>query len=106
VVIPDERALGEAEDLRLLDAPAASEVDVLDHGVGPEFRRLQGALEATGLPLGELSVDEEAEALVEAESAVVRGSLLVGESRCHGGKLQGMEPLDGCVHEHGGSFHR
>ena len=72
VVALDKACLGEAEELRTVEASPVAEVDVLDDGVGAKLGLFQVALESAVVPLGELSVDEQAEALLEGEAPGTR----------------------------------
>ena len=85
-----------------VQAAGVAEVDVLDGGRGPQPGGLEAALDAAAGPVGELAVDEQAEAFVEAEPGVAGLGLLVGEGGGHGVQPQGFQPVDGGAVEHGG----
>ena len=63
------------------------------------------ALEAAALALGELPVDEQPQALLEAQALVVGVLALLEQAPGHAGQAQGVEPVDGWVVEHGWSSH-
>jgi len=71
--------LGEAEDLGAVQAAGVAEVDVLDGRGEPQPGGLEAALDAAAGPVGQLAVDEQAEAFVEAESGVAGLLVLLGE---------------------------
>ncbi len=98
--------LGQAEQHRAIEAAPAAEVDVFDHGVAAQLGRLEIAGQAPPLPLGELAVDEQPEALLEAEPLVGGRGGLFGHAGGHGRQLEGVEALNGLVVEHVVSFHR
>ena len=103
MVALDKASLGEAEELRAVEASPAAEVDVLDDGVGAKLGLFQVALESPVVPLGELSVDEQAEALLEGERLVLGSLALVDEAGGHCVELEGIEALDRLVVKHDSS---
>jgi len=84
-----------------------AEVDVLDGGGTAQPRGFEAADDAAAGPVGELAVDEQAEALVEAQPGVAGLGLLVGQAGGHGVQPQLFEAVDGGVAEHdrGPSFY-
>ncbi len=58
--------------------------------------------QAPVVALGDLAVDQQPEALVEAEFVDIGHGHLVGERRRHTGKLEGLELVQGGVFQHGG----
>ena len=92
--------LGEGEDLGAVQAAGVAEVDVLDGGRGAELGCFQAAFQPPVVPFGELAVDEQAEALLEAEPGVGGLLVLVGQGGGHGVEPQGLQSLDGGVQQH------
>src|SRR5690606_32870015 len=78
LVLHDPVAGGELADQRLVELAAVVVVEILEAGAAElEAGLLEVALEAGVLPAHPLGVDEEAEALVEAEAGVVGPRLLL-----------------------------
>ena len=65
--LADPVRLGQGEDLGAVQAAGVAEVDVLDGGGGAQLGGLEAALQPPAGRVGELAVDEQAEALLEAE---------------------------------------
>ena len=86
--------------LGAVQAAGVAEVDVLDGGGDAQPGCLEAALDAAAGPVGELAVDEQAEAFVEAEPGVAGLLVLLGEGGGHGVQPQGLQPVDGGVGEH------
>ena len=98
-------ALGEVQHRLALEPAGTAEVDVLDHRGQLELRGLEHACESPIAAGEELPVDEQAEAVLEAESGVV-GLLALFDDACgHDLEPKGVQPLDGRVGEHVCSFH-
>ena len=77
-------ALGQTEDLGPLQPSLAAEVDVFDDGVAAQLGRLQVARSAPVLAFGQLPVDEQPEAFLEAQRLVLGLVCLFGQARGHG----------------------
>src|SRR5262245_26569656 len=91
-------------DQRLVEAaPWAVPVDVLEHGLPAEVGVAQAAPQLALLALRPLGVDEEAEAIFEAQ----RGELGIAELALtglgEGRQAQGHQFVDGGVSEHSAS---
>ena len=69
------------------------------------FAGLEHACESPIAAGEELPVDEQAEAVLEAESGVVGLLALFDDAGGHGLEPKGVQPLDGRVGEHVCSFH-
>ena len=88
----DPAAGDELPDDGLVEFPAGRVVDRFDAGVGelqlglPE--RPPQALVLPGAPFG---IDEQGEAVIEAERGGLRGLGLRGSGRRHGGELEGLQ---------------
>ena len=107
LVLGDPVALARCRTVCRVEATGTSEVDVLDHSRELQLGGLQHAIEAPVAPGQELFVDEQPEAVLEAQIGVV-GLLALFDDPCrHGAEAKGVQALDGVVREQGGSsFHR
>ncbi len=105
VVGVDPVRLGEGEDLGAFEAALSAEVDVFDGGRAAQLGRLQDSFQFAVAAFGELAVDEHGEAFLEAERGVVGVLALFEETSHHAGEPEGVQPVDGGVGEHVGSFH-
>ena len=90
---------GQAKDHRTFQASLAMEVDVLDDRAGAQFGRFQIPPHAPVLAFGELFVDQQPEALLEAQGLIRSLVALLGQAGGHGWQLEGVEPVDGLVVE-------
>lgn len=84
VVRADPAAFGQAQDDGTFQVALAAEVEVLDHGIGAQLGGLEVAGHPAVLALGQLPVDEQPEALLEAEAVVGRRVGLFGHTGGHG----------------------
>jgi hypothetical protein len=97
--------LGQGQQRGPLQAPGPAEVNALDGGGQPEPGRLEHALQAAVLALGELPVNQHAEALLEAQGVVVGMLALFDESPGHARQVKRVQAVQGGVGEHRSSFH-
>ncbi|MOA56626.1 hypothetical protein D3C78_1806480 [compost metagenome] len=63
----------------------------------------QAAAQALVFALGQLAVDQQAEALLEAQAVDVGGLQLLAQGLEHAVQVQGLELVQGRVVQHGGS---
>jgi len=92
--------LGQVQDAGAVQAAGVAEVDVLDGRGEPQPGGLEAALDAAAGPVGQLAVDEQAEAFVEAEPGVAGLLVLLGEGGGHGVQPHCLQPVDGGGGEH------
>lgn len=62
----------------------------------------QAAAQALVVALGQLAVDQQAEAFLEAQAVDARGFQLLGEGLEHAVQAQGLELVQGRMGQHGG----
>ena len=101
--IADPLGGGKLGDERFVQPPRGAPVDVLD--TGARVAQLRGAQPGAQAPVGaggEFAVDEQAEALLEAEFADIGHALLLDERGVHAAQAQLLEFIQGRVGEHGG----
>src|SRR3990172_361745 len=103
LMVADPLAAGEAQQEGAVEPAGRAEVEVFAGGRGePELGELEEAGEAPGLAGGAFALDEEGEAVLEAEAREVGLALLLAEGGGHPGETQGVETLDGLLDQHGG----
>jgi len=78
-------------------------IDVLGHRGLLEPGAAQPAAGLAVVPLGGLAIDQEAEALLEAQGLDLGGLGLLGQRLGHAGQPQLGQPFIGRMVEHGGS---
>jgi hypothetical protein len=100
-VLGDPAAGGELADDGLVELPAGGIVDGLDAGLRQlELGFLEGAGQTLVLPSQPLGVDEQPEALIEAEGGQLGVLLLLGPGLGQGGQLEGVQLVEGRGGEH------
>lgn len=96
----DPPAFGQLQDEGPIEAARGPEVDVLDRRLNAELGMTQAGLEALGVTLGAFSIDEEREAILEAE--VGHGGIgdLLVEGAGHAVEAEGFEAGGGGMSQH------
>jgi len=97
----DPVALREAQDHGPVEPSRGVQVEVLDDRVAAQLGRLETSGQAPVLAVLLLAVDEQAQALLEAELGVLGRAELFLERPGHAAEGEGLELVDGGVDEHG-----
>jgi hypothetical protein len=93
------------QDEGTIEAPRGPEVDVLDGRLNAELGMTQAGLKALGVAPGTLSIDQEGEAILEAEVGDGGIGDLFVEGAGHAVEAEGFEAGGGGMSQHGmGSF--
>ena len=103
MALGDPGASAERQDLLAVEAPWVGEVDGLERRRIAQLGRVEAPLQLallTGRPFG---VDEEAEALLEAERGGLVGLHLLPAGVGHRADLHGVELVEGLFDQHGSS---
>ncbi len=100
-VLLDPLAGSQRLDQPLVESTWRLIVDVLQEGMMPQSCSTQPAGQTPVVALGDLPVDEQTEALLEAEFIDVGHGHLVGQRRRHAAKFEGLEFIQGGVFQHG-----
>ena len=96
----DPVRLGQAQHGAAVEATGRPEVEILDAGLSTQLRRLEVALEAPVVAVLRLTVDEQAESVLEAQLQVLGLLELLTEGDGHAAQAEVVELLQGRVDEH------
>ena len=100
-MLRDPRAGAERVHEGLVQAAARAEpVDVLERGLAPEIGLLQAPAELALFAMGLLRVDEQADAILEAEGGELGVAELAHEGLGEGGQAERTQFVDGGVSKH------
>ena len=100
-MLGDPGAGGERLDEGLVEpAPRAEPVDVLERGLAAQVGLPQAAAQLALFPMRPLGVDQQADAVFEAELGELGMAELALQGLGEGGQAQGTEFVDGGVGEH------
>ena len=103
-MLGDPGAGGEGLDEGFVQTAAGTlPVDVLQYGLAAEVGLAQAALELALFAMGPLGIDEQADAILEAEVGELGGAELALEGFRQGGQAQRTQFVDGGVSKHRGS---
>src|ERR1700761_4129206 len=100
----DPLSVDELGEKGAIDAARGAQIDILDDGGLAQRGELQPGDEALVLPFSDLTIDHEAEALLEGERGDVGVGMLGIESLSHAGEPEGGQAFVGVVDEHEFSF--
>jgi hypothetical protein len=101
----DPARRGQFEEVPPIESVRRPEVDILHARGQAESRSPKVALQAAVLTIGGLAVDEHAEAVLKAETAIGGGLLtLLGECVGHASEVEGVELVSCRCAEHGSSL--
>jgi hypothetical protein len=96
-MLADPVGRGEAEEHASVEAARRSEVDVFGSGAGEAETRLKEALEPTVIPPGDLSLQQQGKALLEAELRSRRALELLFKGGGHSAKSEFVQSLMGWI---------
>jgi len=104
LMLADPLARGEAQQERAVESAGAAEVEVLEGRRGEaEPGELQQPGESPVGAGGDFALDEEGEAVLEAEPGEVPLAQLLTEGGGHPGQAEGVKLFDGLLDQHKGS---
>ena len=93
-------AVGELEDQRAVELPWRVQVEVFEAGRLFQLGEAEPVGESAAVALGDLAVDEQPQALKEAEAFDVSHLLLLLQRLEHAGELEGAELVESRVCQH------
>ena len=106
VALGDPRAGSQRQDLLAVELSGSGEVDRFERRRIAQFGRLEAPLQLALLAGGRLGVDQQAEALLEAERGGLARLQLLLEGVGHPAELHGVELVEGVFDQHGSSSSR